>query len=98
MASVRAGLFHDREDYLERMFTGIIEETGTVHRIKPGTGGIRLAIKAKRCARGLKLGDSLAVNGCCLTIVRISRSGAGRLIEFDLLEETWIRTNLQFSQ
>ncbi len=80
------------------MFTGIIEETGSVERVEPTGSGIRLALRSKVCARDLKIGDSLAVNGCCLTIVKISRTRTIRIIEFDLLEETWRRTNLQFAQ
>jgi len=80
------------------MFTGIIEETGIVQRIEPTGTGIRLAIQSKFCARKMKIGDSLAVNGCCLTVVKVSRVSAGRVIEFDLLKETWHRTNLQFAQ
>jgi riboflavin synthase len=79
------------------MFTGIIEETGVVQRVETTAGGIRLAIQSKVCASGLKPGDSLAVNGCCLTAVKAGRAGAGRVIEFDLLKETWRRTNLQFA-
>jgi len=80
------------------MFTGIVEETGVVKEIKPTTKSIRLTVEAKRCARGLKLGDSVAVNGCCLTVVKMSSRAQGKLIQFDLLRETWERTNLQFSQ
>ena len=79
------------------MFTGIIEETGTVERIEPVANGIRLAVRAKACARGLKIGDSMAVNGCCLTAVKINRSRIGAVIEFDLLKETWSLTNFQFA-
>lgn len=78
------------------MFTGIVEETGVVESIKPMAKSIRLTIKAKRCARGLKLGDSVAVNGCCLTVVKLASSGRSKLVQFDLLRETWERTNLQF--
>src|SRR5207237_10765167 len=80
------------------MFTGIIEETGVVQRIEPTGRGIRLAIQSKHCARGLKHGDSLAVNGCCLTAVKVTRARSGWAVEFDLLKETWRRTNLQFAQ
>lgn len=80
------------------MFTGIIEETGAVERIKPAAKSIELTVRARRCARGLKLGDSLAVNGCCLTVVKLGRPGASRLVQFDLLQETWQRTNLQFAK
>ena len=46
--------------------------------------------------RKLKLGDSLAVNGCCLTVVKLGPPGKSRLARFDLLKETWHRTNLQY--
>ena len=71
------------------MFTGIIEETGAIQSIVPSAKSIRLTIAANRTARGAKLGDSLAVNGCCLTIVKIKR----RHLEFDLLRQTWNLTN-----
>lgn len=80
------------------MFTGIVEETGTIERIKPGKSSIELLIRATVCARGLKVGDSLAVNGCCLTAVNVVSRSKQRLAQFDLLRETWNRTNLQFSK
>src|ERR1041385_8418836 len=76
------------------MFTGIVEETGTVRRIATSGKSIRLAVLAQICGRGTKVGDSIAVNGCCLTVVRANRSGPSKLLEFDLLGETWQRTNL----
>lgn len=79
------------------MFTGIVAEAGKVEGIAPSQKSIRLTVSAGITARGLKLGDSLAVNGCCLTAVGISRGrGALRQVQFDLLQETWKRTNLQF--
>ena len=75
------------------MFTGIIEETGTVERIKKGTTSIRMTINATTTTRGLKNGDSLAVNGCCLTVVDFKRRKTGGVATFDLLKETWNRTN-----
>lgn len=77
------------------MFTGIIEETGVVERVKPGAKSIELTLQSKVCARDLKIGDSLAVNGCCLTVAKIAGRGAGKLIGLDLLKETWKRTNLK---
>ena len=77
------------------MFTGIVEETGTVRAIRPTARSIRLTVRSKLCARGLRKGDSLAVNGCCLTLVGLKRNKAGALLDFDLLKETWVRTNLQ---
>jgi|SRR5580704_13503921 riboflavin synthase len=80
------------------MFTGIVEETGVVAAIKLKAKAIELTVRAKVCGRGLKAGDSIAVNGCCLTAVKITPRGAGKLIRFDLLTETWKRTNLQFAR
>ena len=77
------------------MFTGIVEETGTVEKIKRGAKSILLTVRAKTSARGLKPGGSLAVNGCCLTAVKISSRGKSKLVQFDLLAETWKRTNFQ---
>src|SRR5258708_20533313 len=78
------------------MFTGIVEETGVVELIKPAAKSIELTIRTKVCGRGLKLGASLAVNGCCLTVVKVSSPGAYRRARFDLFNETWKRTNLQY--
>ena len=80
------------------MFTGIVEETGTVERINPTEKSIELTVRTSICGRGLKLGASLAVNGCCLTVVKMSTRGKHKLAQFDLLKETWQRTNLQFAQ
>ena len=80
------------------MFTGIVEETGTVERIKSAAKSIELTVRANRCGQGLRVGASLAVNGCCLTVVKIASRGRGKLAQFDLLRETWQRTNLQFAQ
>src|SRR5208282_5802417 len=80
------------------MFTGIVQETGIVERIKPAKKSIELTLRAHITGRGLKLGGSLAVNGCCLTAVKVSSRGKFTLARFDLLQETWRRTNLQFAQ
>jgi riboflavin synthase len=80
------------------MFTGIVEETGTIEQIKPGAKSIQLTVRANLCARGLKPGASLAINGCCLTAIKLAARGKYRLVQFDLLMETWIRTNLQFAK
>ena len=77
------------------MFTGIVEETGRVARIRPTEKSIELTVRAGICGQGLKLGASLAVNGCCLTAVKLGRPGKVREVQFDLLRETWERTNLQ---
>ncbi|HMJ89956.1 MAG TPA: riboflavin synthase [Candidatus Acidoferrum sp.] len=76
------------------MFTGIVEETGSVRQISESTKAIRLSVAAKLCARGTRVGDSIAVNGCCLTVVKKT----GPVLAFDLLRETWQRTNFQFTR
>lgn len=80
------------------MFTGIVEETGVIERIVPGRQSIELTVRAEVCGRGVKPGDSIAVNGCCLTAVKLTTKGKAKLIRFDLLQESWQRTNFQFAQ
>jgi riboflavin synthase len=77
------------------MFTGIVEETGAVERVEAADRAIELTVRPRVCAAGLKAGDSLAVNGCCLTAVRVWGRAGARRVQFDLLRETWTRTNLQ---
>ena len=50
------------------MFTGLIEEIGTVESVKKGAYSAILEIRAKKVLEGLKAGDSIAVNGICLTV------------------------------
>jgi riboflavin synthase len=78
------------------MLTGIVEEAGVIEKIKPTGRSIELTVRANLCGRGLKVGASVAVNGCCLTAVKISARGKFKLIQFDLLQESWQRTNFQF--
>jgi len=80
------------------MFTGIVEETGVVERVKPAAHAIELTVRANTTGRGLKPGGSLAVNGCCLTAAKVSPRGKFKLAQFDLLQETWRRTDLQFAK
>lgn len=75
------------------MFTGLVEETGRVVEIVRGADAIRMVVKVDHCTRGLKKGDSLAVNGCCLTATQIRRLKKGARVSFDLLQETWSRTS-----
>jgi riboflavin synthase len=77
------------------MFTGLIEETGKVERIGIKPGAIRLRLRVKLCAKGMKKGDSLAVNGCCLSVVKIERKKTHASVSFDLLAETWERTGFR---
>jgi riboflavin synthase len=80
------------------MFTGIVEEAGVIEKITPAKKSIELTVRANVCGRGVKVGDSVAVNGCCLTAVKITTRGKFKLIQFDLLRETWRLTNLQFAK
>lgn len=80
------------------MFTGIVEEAGRVESIKPTHKAIQLTVRARVIGKGLKLGASVAVNGCCLTIVKLAASGKDRLLQFDMLQESWRLTNMQFAK
>ena len=80
------------------MFTGIVEEAGMIEKIAPAKKSIEMTVRAKVCGRGVKVGDSVSVNGCCLTAVKISARGKARLIQFDLLQESWDRTNFKFAK
>ena len=71
------------------MFTGIIEETGRVAAFTPDAAAWKLQIAARLVPGDVALGDSVAVNGCCLTVTRFD---AGNLW-FDVLEETRRLTN-----
>ena len=73
------------------MFTGLVEETGLIEKLEhTSAGGVRLSLRAPMIEAGVHLGDSVAVNGCCLTV---AAHGAGTL-QFDLLQETLARTSL----
>jgi len=80
------------------MFTGIVEEAGVIEKIMPAERSIEMTVRAKLCGRGVKVGDSVAVNGCCLTAVKVSARGQAKAIQFDLLQESWNRTNFQFAK
>lgn len=73
------------------MFTGLIEEVGTVVAVRGRNHGSELEIAAPGSAKHVTPGDSLAVNGCCLTLTSCNNDYLG----FDLLEETIARTNLK---
>jgi riboflavin synthase len=79
------------------MFTGIVEETGVVESIRQAKKSIELTVRTGLCGKDLKIGASLAVNGCCLTAVKVARRGSCKTAQFDLLKETWQRTNMQYA-
>lgn len=87
-----------RAFYFSGMFTGIVEEAGVIEKIKPTARAIELTVRANVCGKGVKVGASVAVNGCCLTATKISARGKSKLIQFDLLQESWQRTNFQFAR
>ena len=72
------------------MFTGIIEETGILMSVQGGLSGSRLAVKADRVLEDIQKGDSIAVNGVCLTVTALSRDG----FTADVMAETLRRSNL----
>ena len=67
------------------MFTGIIEEIGTVVSLTHGAKSAKITIKAEKIFSDLKLGDSVAVNGVCLTASDIS----GNTFTADVMNETF---------
>ena len=73
------------------MFTGLIEEVGSVLGIHATDRGTQLQIGAPLVAEGIQIGDSVAVDGCCLTVTHHRDDE----LAFDLLEETLDRTNLR---
>jgi riboflavin synthase len=73
------------------MFTGLIEEVGTVVGLRKNSRGRQLEISAPLVAGKVRAGDSVAVNGCCLTVTEIEREQ----LTFDVLQESLDRTNLE---
>jgi len=73
------------------MFTGLIEEVGTVTSTRERKRSKQLQIVAPRIAKKIRPGESVALNGCCLTL----SARRGDRLTFDLLEETLARTNLK---
>ena len=72
------------------MFTGLIEEKGKVIRTEPSGGGLKLTIEARVVTDGTKVGDSISVNGACLTVVEAGASS----LKFDAVRETVERTTI----
>lgn len=72
------------------MFTGIIEEMGTVKSIKKGEKSLRIKIKGQKVLQGTRIGDSIATNGICLTVTKIENDS----FEADVMSESLERTNI----
>ncbi|MDQ1772317.1 riboflavin synthase [Labilibaculum sp. A4] len=71
------------------MFTGLIEEIGSIKSIQSGGKSIRLTVSARKIMDDVKLGDSIATNGICLTVVSFNSTG----FSADVMPETMSRTN-----
>lgn len=76
------------------MFTGIIEEIGKIKNIEGGISSGRLMVEADRVLQDSQIGDSIAVNGVCLTITSMS----GHSFTADVMAETMRRSNLGLLQ
>lgn len=72
------------------MFTGLVQSLAEVVDVAPEPPGVRLIVRDAPIAAAAKLGDSIAINGCCLTVVEIN----GDTLAFQAGEETLSRTNL----
>ena len=72
------------------MFTGLIREVGMVVSINGGPDGVRIEIVAAETSHGVAVGDSIAIDGVCLTVVAVS----GDTFAFDAVPETLARTAL----
>lgn len=74
------------------MFTGIIQEVGKVEKIKKSEKTTTFTIKAANVIKGKKVGQSIAVNGVCTTIIKLNKNS----FEFDALTETMEISNLSY--
>lgn len=72
------------------MFTGLVEEIGTIKVIEPQNDAMRLGIQAQTVLGDAKLGDSIAVNGVCLTVTDLEPDA----FHVDVMQETINRTSL----
>ena len=73
------------------MFTGIVEELGEVVEVRRGRDGVKLCIQAREVLNGMKVGDSMDVDGVCLTVVDVTE----RDFRVDVIKETLVRTTFK---
>ncbi len=73
------------------MFTGIIQEVGKVIKTEKTSAGLSLCIESKKVIENKKIGDSIAINGACLTVVKLDNNS----VTFDVITETINKTNLK---
>ena len=76
------------------MFTGLVAELGTVERLAEGSTSCQLTVRARKIMPGVKVGDSIAVNGVCLTVVHLQ----GDRFTADVMPETVRRTTMHYLQ
>ncbi len=74
------------------MFTGLIEEIGKIQEIKPQISGIEIKVSAKKILEGSQIGDSIAINGVCLTITEMGDN----YFKFDVSPETLNRSTFRY--
>lgn len=74
------------------MFTGIVEETGVVNAVEEKENLIVLSLSAKKVVKGVHVGDSISVNGVCLTVIKVD----GQEVTFDLMKETLTATTFKY--
>lgn len=72
------------------MFTGLVESLATIRDLRPDGPGVRLTVTDQKIASRSHIGDSIAINGCCLTVVELQSAD----ISFEAGAETLSRTNL----
>ena len=72
------------------MFTGLVEATGKITALEPQGPGIRLVVDAEQLASGVNIGDSIANNGCCLTVIDVDKTN----LAFEAGPETLAKTSL----
>jgi riboflavin synthase len=80
------------------MFTGIVEELGTVETVEDQGDAVRLTIRAQTVLDDVRSGDSIAVNGCCLTVVSTASSAEDGQVDLwtaDVMQETLDQTSLR---
>ncbi|MGH8910639.1 MAG: riboflavin synthase, partial [Egibacteraceae bacterium] len=73
------------------MFTGIVDEIGAVRAVERHEGGARLAVDCRTAVEAAQVGDSISVNGCCVTVTTLPPGGG---FTADLMGETLNRTAL----
>src|SRR6185295_915541 len=72
------------------MFSGIVEELGTVEAIRRDANLATISVRVKTVRQGIKIGDSVSIDGVCLTVTR----KAGHRLSFDIMKETLDKTTL----